>query len=84
MFGSERSAKPVVAAEAKACGNSARLSARSIMGGGEDRAICDRRVNDIIKRSVVKVKRCERPSDLEVSGHSAARGRRSRFTDQGL
>ena len=31
---------------------------------------CDRNVNDIIKRSVVKVKRCERPSDLEVSGHS--------------
>lgn len=36
----------------------------------EDRAICDRNVNDIIKRSVLKVKRCERPSDLEVSGHS--------------
>jgi integrase/recombinase XerD len=36
----------------------------------EDRAICDRDVNDIIKRSVVKVKRCERPSDLKVSGHS--------------
>ena len=36
----------------------------------EDRAICDRNVNDIIKRSVVKVKRCDRPSDLEVSGHS--------------
>jgi site-specific recombinase XerD len=26
--------------------------------------------HDIIKRSVVKVKRCEQPSDLEVSGHS--------------
>ena len=39
-------------------------------GKCEDRAICDRNVNDIIKRSVVKVKRCERPSDLEVSGHS--------------
>ena len=39
-------------------------------GRCEDRAICDRNVNDIIKRSVVKVKRCERPSDLEVSGHS--------------
>ena len=34
----------------------------------EDRAICDRNVNDIIKRSVVRVKKCERPSDLEVSG----------------
>ena len=39
-------------------------------GRCEDRAICDRNVNDIIKRSIVKVKRCERPSDLEVSGHS--------------
>ena len=39
-------------------------------GRCEDRAICDRNVNDIIKRSVVKIKRCERPSDLEVSGHS--------------
>ena len=36
----------------------------------EVRAICDRSVNDIIKLSVVKVKRCERPSDLELSGHS--------------
>ena len=35
-----------------------------------DRLICDRNVNEIIKKSVVKVKRCERPSDLEVSGHS--------------
>ena len=35
-----------------------------------DRPICDRNVNDIIKRGVIKVKKCERPSDLEVSGHS--------------
>ena len=39
-------------------------------GRCEDRAICDRNANDIIKRAVVKVKRCERPSDLDVSGHS--------------
>ena len=39
-------------------------------GRCKDRAICDRNVNDIIKLSVVKVKRCERPSDREVSGHS--------------
>ena len=39
-------------------------------GNCEYRAICDPNVNDIIKRSVVKVKRCERPSDLEFSGHS--------------
>ena len=35
-----------------------------------DRPICDRNVNDIIKRSVIKVKGYDRPSDLEVSGHS--------------
>ena len=35
-----------------------------------DRPICDRNVNEIIKRGVIKVKGCERPSDLEVSGHS--------------
>ena len=35
-----------------------------------DRPICDRNVNDIIKRSLIKVKRCERPSDIDVSGPS--------------
>ena len=35
-----------------------------------DRPICDRNVNDIIKRGVIKVKGCDRPSDLKVSGHS--------------
>ena len=35
-----------------------------------DRPICDRNVNETIKKNVVKVKRCERPSDLEVSGSS--------------
>ena len=35
-----------------------------------DRPICDHNVNKIIKKSVVKVRRCQRPSDLEVSGHS--------------
>ena len=39
-----------------------------------DRAICDQNVNDIIKRSVVKVKRCERPGDLGVSRHSPHMG----------
>jgi len=38
-------------------------------GRCEDRTICDRNVNNIIKRGVVKVKRCERPSDFEFSGH---------------
>ena len=70
VFGSERSAKLVR--------KWLRLKPQEIRpvfcainhGKCEDRAICDRNVNDIIKRSVVKVKRCERPSDLEVSGHS--------------
>ena len=70
VFGSERSAKLVR--------KWLRLKPRVIQpvfcainhGKCEDRAICDRNVNDIIKRSVVKVKRCARPSDLEVSGHS--------------
>ena len=35
-----------------------------------NRPICDRNVNKIIKKSVLKVKRCERPIDLEVSWHS--------------
>ena len=70
VFGSERSAKLVR--------KWLRLKPKEIQpvfcainhGKCEDRAICDRNVNDIIKRSVIKVKRCERPSDLEVSGHS--------------
>ena len=70
VFGSERSAKLVK--------KWLRLKPAEILpvccainhGKCEDRAICDRNVNDIIKRSVVKVKMCERPSDLEVSGHS--------------
>ncbi|WP_334067778.1 tyrosine-type recombinase/integrase [Nereida ignava] len=35
-----------------------------------DRAICDRQVNEIIKQALVRVKRYQRPSDMEVSGHS--------------
>jgi integrase/recombinase XerD len=70
VFGSERSAKLVR--------KWIRLKPAEIQpvfcainhGKCEDRAICDRNVNDIIKRSVIKVKKCERPSDLEVSGHS--------------
>ena len=70
VFGSDRSAKLVR--------KWLRLKPKEIQpvfcainhGKCEDRPICDRNVNDIIKRGVVKVKRCERPSDLEVSGHS--------------
>ena len=35
-----------------------------------DRAISDRQVNEVIKQALVRVKRYQRPSDLEVSGHS--------------
>lgn len=35
-----------------------------------NRPISDRIVNNIIKRGDLKVNRCERPSDLKVSGHS--------------
>ncbi len=70
VFGSERSAKLLRGwfrkkpkeIEAVFCA----LSHRQCL----DRPICDRNVNEIIKKSVVKVKRYERPSDLEVSGHS--------------
>lgn len=70
VFGSERSAKLV--------GKWLRLKPKEIQhvfcainhGQCANRAICDLNVNDIIKRSIVKVKRCERPSDLELSGHS--------------
>ena len=74
MFGSERSEKLFW--------KWLRLKSKEIQpvfcginhGQCEDLPICDRNVNNIIKRSVVKVKRCERPSDLEVSGHSMRLG----------
>ena len=70
MFGSERSEKLVR--------KWLRLKPQEIQpifcainhGRCENRTIYYHNANEIIKRSVVKVKRCERPSDLEVSGHS--------------
>ena len=70
VFGSERSAKLVR--------KWLRLKPQEIEpvfcainhGKYKDRAICDRNVDDIIKRGIVKVKKCERPNELEVSGHS--------------
>ena len=70
VFGSERSAKLVKEWMRQKPAEIQSVFCAINHGRCEDRAICDRNVNDIIKRAVVKVKRCERPSDLEVSGHS--------------
>ena len=70
VFGSERSANLLKAWFWKKPKEIGAVFCAINHGQCIDRPICDRNVNDIIKKSVVKVKRCERPSDLEVSGHS--------------
>ena len=70
VFGSERSAKLLRAWFRKKPKDIEPVFCAISHGNCLDRPICDRNVNEIIKKSVVKVKRCERPSDLEVSGHS--------------
>ncbi|MDB2520116.1 tyrosine-type recombinase/integrase [Planktomarina temperata] len=70
VFGSERSAKLLRAWFRKKPKEIGAVFCAINHGQCIDRPICDRNVNEIIKKSVVKVKRCERPSDLEVSGHS--------------
>jgi integrase/recombinase XerD len=70
VFGSERSAKLLRAWFRKNPKEIEAVFCAINHGQCIDRPICDRNVNEIIKKSVVKVKRCERPSDLEVSGHS--------------
>ena len=70
VFGSERSAKLLRAWFRKKPKEIEAVFCAINHGQCLDRPICDRNVNEIIKKSVVKVKRCERPSDLEVSGHS--------------
>lgn len=70
VFGSERSAKLLRAWFRKKPKEVEAVFCAINHGKCLDRPICDRNVNEIIKKSVVKVKRCERPSDLEVSGHS--------------
>jgi integrase/recombinase XerD len=70
VFGSERSAKLLRAWFRKNPKEIEAVFCSINHGKCLDRPICDRNVNEIIKKSVVKVKRSERPSDLEVSGHS--------------
>ena len=70
VFGSERSARILRAWFRKKPKEIEAVFCAINHGKCIGRPICDRNVNEIIKKSVVKVKRCERPSDLEVSGHS--------------
>lgn len=70
VFGSERSAKLLRAWFRKKPKEIEAIFCAINHGQCLNRPICDRNVNEIIKKSVVKVKHCERPSDLEVSGHS--------------
>ena len=70
VFGSDRSAKLVRRWLRLKPKEIAPLFCAINHGRFLDRPICDRNVNDIIKRGVIKVKGCDRPSDLEVSGHS--------------
>ena len=70
VFGSERSAKLLRGWFRKKPKEIEAVFCAINHGVCMDRPICDRNVNEIIKKSVVKVKRCERLSDLEVSGHS--------------
>ena len=70
VFGSERSAKLVRKWLTQKPKGIQPIFCAINHGSCVDRPICDRNVNDIIKRGVIKVKRCERPSDLDVSGHS--------------
>ena len=70
VFGSERSAKLIHKWLKQKPKDIQPIFCAINHGSCLDRPICVRSVNDIIKRSVIKVKRCHRPSDLEVSGHS--------------
>ena len=70
VFGSERSAKLVRRWLSRKPKDIRSIFCAISHGSCQDRPICDRNVNEIIKRSVIRVKRCERPSGLGVSGHS--------------
>jgi len=70
VFGSERSAKLLRAWFQKKPTEIESVFCAINHGRYLDRPICVRNVNEIIKKSVVKVKRCKRLSDLEVSGDS--------------
>lgn len=70
VFGSERSARLLRAWFRKKPREIEAVFCAINHGQCVERPICDRNVNEIIKKSVVKVNRCERPSDLDISGYS--------------
>ena len=70
MFGSERSAKLLKKWLRQKPKEIEAVFCAVKHGRCLDRAICDRQVNEIIKRGLVRVKRHPRPRALEVSGHS--------------
>lgn len=70
VFGSERSAKLVRRWLMQKPKDIEPIFCGINRGKCIDRSILDRKMKEIIKRGVVKVKRCERPSNLDVSGHS--------------
>lgn len=74
VFGSERSAKVLRAWSQKRPKEIEAVFCAINHDKCLDRPICDRNVNEIIKKRVVKVKRCERPSDLKISEHSVRVG----------
>ena len=70
VFGSERSAKLLRAGFRNRPKEIKPVLCAINHGQCWDCPICDRNVNEIIKKSIVTVNRCDRPSDLEALGHS--------------
>lgn len=70
VFGSERSAKLLRAWFRQKPKNIEPIFCAINHGKCLDRSICDRNVNEIIKKSVMNVKHRNPPTELEVSGHS--------------
>ena len=72
VFGSERSAKLVRKWLRQKPKKIQPVVCTISHGPCEDRTICDQNANNIIQRSILKLKRSERPIDLEISGARCA------------